>query len=397
MGGEAAAYLPQAGRRKEIPCTPTYAAPEMVGLGASPISERTDVYLLGASLFEIATGGPPHRAEDARALFESIATTPPALPAHVPAHLAEICRRALQRHPHKRYASAIELRNAILDFLRRRDSEHVCDEAESALARLREACAADAPRATIYDRHGECRFAFREALRTWPDNDRAREGLTAASVVVIEHELARDPRVAAALLAEAPSSPPAVAQRVQRALDEENEEREVLAKVAREHDPRIGRRGRRVFQVVIAATWLIGVLADFYVPLTHPRFIVGSLVQVPLIALLWKVSPDLGVTLFNRRMVAAAAVTMVAQLGLFVFGALLGADVRVLAVQQLGLWAVAGVLLAILLERRLWPMAIALVVAATAASLAPAVRTPAAAIAVAVVIANFALVRPRES
>src|SRR5689334_21645835 len=51
--------LPLAAEQNEIAGTPCYMAPEMLG-ALGKLSERTDVYLLGAILHENLSGEPPH-------------------------------------------------------------------------------------------------------------------------------------------------------------------------------------------------------------------------------------------------------------------------------------------------------------------------------------------------
>jgi serine/threonine-protein kinase len=134
LGDEAAEHLPRAGLSRELAGTFTYAAPEMVGAVDAPLAEHTDVYLLGAVLFELATGRSPHDKATPTHTFESIAASPPALPADVPARIRAICARAMAKQPHDRHASAAELRRDVLEFLRLRDSEHVGAQAEVARA-----------------------------------------------------------------------------------------------------------------------------------------------------------------------------------------------------------------------------------------------------------------------
>ncbi len=97
--------------------TPAYMAPEQAGGRGDLIDERTDVYGLGAILFEILTGEAPHAGSDTTDLIEKImegetrrardveASAPPALDA--------ICRKALRSSPSRRYARASELADEI--------------------------------------------------------------------------------------------------------------------------------------------------------------------------------------------------------------------------------------------------------------------------------------------
>jgi serine/threonine protein kinase len=62
--------------------TPLYMAPEQVGGGPSHISHRTDVYALGAILYEILTGWTPHRGASISEVYEKILHENP-LPPHL--------------------------------------------------------------------------------------------------------------------------------------------------------------------------------------------------------------------------------------------------------------------------------------------------------------------------
>lgn len=130
LGDEAAEHLPRAGMSRDLAGTLSYAAPEMVGAVDVPLAEHTDVYLLGALLFELATGRPPHDKATVTLTFESIAATPPSLPAGASPRLGAICARAMAKEPHHRHAGVGQLRRDVLDFLRLRDAEHVVAQAE---------------------------------------------------------------------------------------------------------------------------------------------------------------------------------------------------------------------------------------------------------------------------
>jgi serine/threonine-protein kinase len=397
-GGEPAHHLPLASLTHEVCGTMSYAAPEMVGLLDVAPSPRTDVYLLGSVLFEIATGKPPHRKEDDIRTLDSIASTPPPIPATVAPRLGAICTRALQKHPNDRYADVADLRRDILAFLRQRDSEHVVHEAEAVLARLLAACDEDAPRQRIYDLHGECRFAFNEALRTWPDNEIATRGLTTASRRLVEHELARDPRSAAVLLANAPVAMPDLAERVNAAVLAEEQAREALSKVARDHDASIGRRGRRYFLGFMALLWIAGqVFGDRIAAPTYRRFIVGSLLQLPIVLLAWALTPELRVTLFNRRMVGTILVFIGAQLSLFAAGAQLGVELQITRVAQIGLWALILTMVSVVFDKRFWPATLGVGLCALAVVFAPAQRTLLATLSIAAITLNVLLIRSTAS
>jgi len=93
--------------------TPLYMAPEQVRGDAAAITPRTDVYALGAILYELLTGRPPHTGQTSAELYARVLTDEPvrprALVGSLPADLEAVCLRALERDASRRYAHAGEL------------------------------------------------------------------------------------------------------------------------------------------------------------------------------------------------------------------------------------------------------------------------------------------------
>lgn len=97
-----------------------YCAPEY--LAQQGLDRRTDVFTLGAVLFEATTGeGPFGRrsgVDAVRAVLEANVTRPSALDPGYPAALEEIVLRALRRCPAERHQTAFELSEALRSFAR---------------------------------------------------------------------------------------------------------------------------------------------------------------------------------------------------------------------------------------------------------------------------------------
>jgi len=105
--------------------TYAYMSPEQANGTTEGIDERTDVFGLGAMLYQILTGVPPHKADDEsgeRTLARAGVVKPPAevaLGRTPPTGVAAIAMRALARDKADRYPSVTALRDEVERFLHR--------------------------------------------------------------------------------------------------------------------------------------------------------------------------------------------------------------------------------------------------------------------------------------
>lgn len=263
--------------------TPGYMAPEMV-LGKA-VDQRTDVYLLGATLHDVLTGKLRNTGDTAvAALAACLEGSPYAYDASVPAELAELCNRACHRNPDERLPSAKAFRDAIESFLQHRVSAALSSVAAERVRRCEELSALEEPDAATRQELErlitEAHFGLEQALSEWPDNPTAIE---ARGVL-------------------------------ERLLERRRQHTEELERFAREQDPTRGARTRAVSLSILAGTTAL--VITFALSrgraTTLTMFVVNPLILlVAFGGIAYALRRRIVYTEFNRRMFALVAIGLV--------------------------------------------------------------------------------------
>jgi WD40 repeat protein len=152
--------------------TPAYMAPEMAVDGPlHRIGPAADVYLLGALLYEIVTGGPPHVGRDVWTCLHR-ACRNQIVPTQKTGELVDIARRAMATRPEDRYANVKEFQAAVRGYLSHTESIALAERGGEALRR--------AERGGDYNDYQQAILAFRESVALWEGNASAHSGLDEA-------------------------------------------------------------------------------------------------------------------------------------------------------------------------------------------------------------------------
>lgn len=157
--------------------TPAYMAPEMAAGRPGLINITSDVYLLGAILFEIITGKAPHAGRSVMDCLVSVAKNI-IQPTEKSGELLDIAYRAMETNPAERYANVLEFQTAIRDYQSHSESIHLSDRALDALEQAHEK--------QDYELFAQALAAFREALSLWSENSEATDGIEATRFAYAE-------------------------------------------------------------------------------------------------------------------------------------------------------------------------------------------------------------------
>jgi len=108
-------YEPNLTMDGQIFGTPSYMSPEQVQGGA--IDERSDLFSVGVILYEMLAGYKPFQGDSVITITYNIVHTEPPSPPSIPAPLEWVIRKALRKSPAERFASALEMKQALENAL----------------------------------------------------------------------------------------------------------------------------------------------------------------------------------------------------------------------------------------------------------------------------------------
>ncbi len=359
--------LPLARDNAEIIGTPSYMAPEMMAQDGDRLDERTDVYLLGSTLYELCCGQPPHTGPGMIATLYKIATQAPCPPPESPEELGAICVRAMAMDPQERYVSAEALRLALQDFLEHRGSIRLAEQACAQAALLDGALAQGSSEDVIRGLFSAARFGFEQALHAWPHNEVARSRLRSLQITRCTHALKNGNAAhAAEFLAEIDDPPAALQEEIAQALEQRAGDAVRLADLqqfADNMDLRIGQRTRVFIVGLMGLLWTAAPIARHVGGDVSAEQAVIMMIGFPagflvlLGGLLIWARDSMTRTVINRR----TGWTAVALLSFQIVQTAVGWSMHLQHLQIMTLnfvlWSLCAVLYTIAVERRMLPMA----------------------------------------
>ena len=107
----------------ELMGSPMYMSPEQIAVGRIPLDHRTDIYSLGASLYELLTLQTPFDGQQRDQVLSQIIHKEPSSPRsinkQIPRDLETICQRAMEKDPDRRYQTADQMAADLRCFVNR--------------------------------------------------------------------------------------------------------------------------------------------------------------------------------------------------------------------------------------------------------------------------------------
>jgi len=346
--------------------TPAFMAPELISF-EGVVEERTDVYLLGACLHMALTGQARHQGDDLLDVFMSASASKPVDYADdVPAELATICNKAMSKKPADRHPDVQSFRQELNDYISHRGSLRLGAEADIRLAKLEELFrrqdAATQDLSGLRKLFTECRFAYKQALSEWQDNDQAQRGLQGCLEAMARFELSRGNDDAAQLLVdELDDTPQQLLHAVASARDAARAERDrlqALQELSEDLDIGVSTRSRFIWSIVLAvAVVFIGAI---FLPVGREALVkrsnwtillAFSIFGIAFMLTLYRGREQLLRNTANIRVAATIGIGLAAMMGQRTIAALEGIDMRVAGANDLMLCAVVSALASATVDR----------------------------------------------
>lgn len=148
--------------------TPAYMPPEVARGENQRIGYHSDIYLLGAMLYELIASKPPHSGTNTLDCLAN-ACRNIIQPTTARSALLAIALKAMASDHSLRHKSVSAFQQSIRDYLTHAESDQLCMQAEGELT--------EAEYSVTYDAYLRAQAKFRQAIELWPQNVAASDGL----------------------------------------------------------------------------------------------------------------------------------------------------------------------------------------------------------------------------
>jgi WD40 repeat protein/serine/threonine protein kinase len=154
--------------------TPAYMAPEMATGPLEKITKASDVYLLGAILYEILAGRPPHSGKTVMACLFAAAKNQIQPAEGVSGELFEIAKKAMATEPEDRHENVPAFQRAVREYQSHSQSIQLVEHAQRNMLLAKER--------QDYELYARVMYGLEESLALWPENPRASALLSTARI-----------------------------------------------------------------------------------------------------------------------------------------------------------------------------------------------------------------------
>lgn len=163
--------------------TPAYMSPEMARGPVENIDHTSDIYLLGAILYEIIGDRAPHSGKDVMQCLMAAAQNV-IDPVEYSGELLDVALKAMSTEQAERYQSVKDFQTAVRVYLSHSESLILTAHAEHHLA--------DARLNKDYQLYARALYGFGESLALWKENTKARALLTETELDYASQALSND-------------------------------------------------------------------------------------------------------------------------------------------------------------------------------------------------------------
>ena len=154
--------------------SPSFMAPEMISGNPQHVTEKTDIYLLGATLHYAITGKSRYQSNDFDELLKLIEQAKPIVyPEEIPVELGKLINQACHKDPQRRPQSVSVFKQKLLEITLHWEAIQLIQEGKNRAKQ----CFVTTSKRIKEKLFQKARKDYEYALRIWPESTSAKQGL----------------------------------------------------------------------------------------------------------------------------------------------------------------------------------------------------------------------------